>query len=75
LSLVCALTCGILLVAEMLLEVWFRRWIQASHAVDLDGVELVMGADPLVWITSWCPKRMWSVEAIPWVSLLRAMDF
>jgi hypothetical protein len=39
LSLVRALTCGILLVVETLLEVWFQCWIQASHAVDLDGVE------------------------------------
>jgi hypothetical protein len=32
------------------------------------------GIDPLVWLTTWFPKRMWPVEAIPWASSLRAVD-
>jgi hypothetical protein len=38
-SLVHVLAGGALLVVETPLEVRFRHWIQASHAVDLDGVE------------------------------------
>jgi hypothetical protein len=37
--LVRALTCGVSLVAKKLLEAWFHRRIQASHVVDLNGVE------------------------------------
>ena len=36
-SFVCALTRGAPLVTETLLEACLHHWVQASHAVDLDG--------------------------------------
>ena len=39
LLLMCALTHGSPLVVEMMFEAHFHRWVQASHAVDLDRAE------------------------------------
>ena len=47
LELVCALTHCAPLVAEMLLGVWFYHQTQASHVIDLDGVETSDGHQPI----------------------------
>ena len=39
--------------------------IQTFETEALVTTEANTGAGPFVWLTTWFPKRMWLIEAIP----------
>jgi hypothetical protein len=52
-------------------------WTMGSRPMGRrSGSQLRMdaGVGPSVWLTLWFLEMMWPVEAIPWVSPLRAVD-